>query len=62
MDVIEEIAGINQKELEAGILESALWHSKEKDSARVCMGGLPIELIEGDVICARGPVECDRGS
>lgn len=53
MNIIREIERINQTELDNGIhggLNSS-WHAKYKDSAWVYIGGLSLELTEGDIIC-----------
>ena len=53
MNVIREIAAINERELKEGIVfqPGSSWHHDFKDSAWVNVGGLPYELTEGDVIC-----------
>ncbi|KAF9266243.1 hypothetical protein L218DRAFT_996998 [Marasmius fiardii PR-910] len=48
MNVVKEINRINEAELKLGT--SASWHDEYKDSARIFVGGLNVELTEGDVI------------
>ena len=51
MNVIKEIQRINEVELKRGIPEHQSWHADYKDSAWVFIGGLPLNLTEGDVLC-----------
>ena len=51
MNVVREIQRINEQELKLGVSGKASWHHKYRDSAWVYVGGLPLELTEGDVIC-----------
>jgi len=48
MNVVREINKINERELELGT--SASWHDEYKDSAYIFIGGLHLDLTEGDVI------------
>ncbi|KAH0840174.1 hypothetical protein J3R83DRAFT_1158 [Lanmaoa asiatica] len=48
MNVVREINKINEHELEIGA--SASWHDEYKDSAYIFVGGLHLDLTEGDVI------------
>ncbi|KDN53002.1 RNA-binding domain-containing protein [Tilletiaria anomala UBC 951] len=51
MNNVHEINRINQRELELAVSGGAgSWHDEYKDSAYVFVGGLPLELTEGDVI------------
>lgn len=47
--MVKEINRINEKELELG-LNGASWHDDYKDSAYIFVGGLHVDLTEGDVI------------
>ena len=51
MNVIQEIKRINELEMKANISGGASWHDDYKDTAWVFVGGLPLELTEGDVLC-----------
>ena len=52
MNVVREIQKLNEKELQQGTAkEGSSWHDQYKDSAWVFVGGLPLELSEGDVLC-----------
>lgn len=51
MNVVAEIARINEQELALGVPFAASWHQKYRSSAWVFVGGLPFELSEGDVLC-----------
>ncbi|KAF8558717.1 hypothetical protein OG21DRAFT_1481050 [Imleria badia] len=48
MNVVREINKINERELELGT--TASWHDEYKDSAYIFIGGLHLDLTEGDVI------------
>ncbi|GAA5985109.1 hypothetical protein JCM10908_002526 [Rhodotorula pacifica] len=48
MNQIRHIQKLNEEELKSGT--SASWHDQYKDSAYVNVGGLPVNLTEGDVI------------
>ncbi|POY76431.1 hypothetical protein BMF94_0630 [Rhodotorula taiwanensis] len=48
MNQIRHIQKLNEEELKSGT--TASWHDQYKDSAYVNVGGLPINLTEGDVI------------
>lgn len=50
MNGIKATAKLNQRELEEVIPPSASWHRDYADTAFVYIGGLPLELSEGDVI------------
>lgn len=50
MNGIKATAKLNQRELEEVIPPSASWHRDYDDTAFVYIGGLPIELTEGDVV------------
>ncbi|KAJ1308442.1 hypothetical protein OPQ81_004147 [Rhizoctonia solani] len=49
MNVVKEINAINARELELGS-HGASWHDQYKDSAYIFIGGLHIDMTEGDVI------------
>ncbi|BGP57494.1 hypothetical protein JCM8202_002213 [Rhodotorula sphaerocarpa] len=48
MNQIRHIQKLNEEELKSGT--TASWHDQYKDSAYINVGGLPINLTEGDVI------------
>ncbi|CAE6391484.1 unnamed protein product [Rhizoctonia solani] len=48
MNVVKEINAINARELDLGSQGS--WHDQYKDSAYVFIGGLHVDMTEGDVI------------
>jgi RNA-binding motif X-linked protein 2 len=50
MNGIKATAKLNQRELEEVIPPSASWHRDYDDTAFIYVGGLPLELTEGDVI------------
>jgi RNA-binding motif X-linked protein 2 len=50
MNGIKATAKLNQRELEEVIPPSASWHRDYDDTAFIYIGGLPLELTEGDVI------------
>ncbi|QDS69545.1 hypothetical protein FKW77_007779 [Venturia effusa] len=50
MNGIKATAKLNQRELEEVIPPNASWHRDYADTAFVYIGGLPLELSEGDVI------------
>ncbi|PAV21016.1 RNA-binding Cwf29 [Pyrrhoderma noxium] len=49
MNVVREINKINEKELQLG-LSGVSWHDDYKDSAYIYVGGLHLDMTEGDVI------------
>ncbi|KAG8715707.1 hypothetical protein FRC08_010263 [Ceratobasidium sp. 394] len=49
MNVVKEINAINDRELDLGS-HGASWHDQYKDSAYVFIGGLHLDMTEGDVI------------
>ena len=51
MNVVREIQGLNERELELGVSDTASWHAQYAHSAYVFIGGLDTALTEGDVIC-----------
>lgn len=52
MNVISEIQRINALELSRGLTHTpASWHTKYASSAWINIGGLPLNLTEGDVLC-----------
>lgn len=50
MQSIKQIQRLNQKELDNAVPPSASWHTDYRDTAYVYIGGLPLDLSEGDVI------------
>ncbi|KAI9916793.1 hypothetical protein PsorP6_017086 [Peronosclerospora sorghi] len=51
MNVVAEIQRLNERELALNVPLSASWHDKYRDSAWIFVGGLPLVLTEGDVLC-----------
>lgn len=51
MNVVAEIARINEGELKRGLKLEQSWHYRYKDSAWIYVGGLEPRLSEGDVLC-----------
>lgn len=67
MNVVQEIKRLNEKELARGTGLEGSWHDQYKDSAWVYVGGLDVQLSEGDVLCVmsqwgevRGRLPCLR--
>ncbi|KAI9676285.1 MAG: hypothetical protein M1829_003114 [Trizodia sp. TS-e1964] len=50
MNNIRAVQAANKKELENGVSTEASWHADFRDTAYVFVGGLPLDLTEGDVI------------
>ena len=50
MNTIRQTALLNKRELENAIPPSASWHVDYRDTAWVYIGGLPLDLSEGDVV------------
>ncbi|KAL8540584.1 hypothetical protein ACS0TY_002001 [Phlomoides rotata] len=50
LTLVKRIQNINKKESNLGLSEEASWHAKYKDSAYVFVGGIPFDLIEGDLL------------
>ncbi|RKF61927.1 RNA-binding motif protein, X-linked 2 [Erysiphe neolycopersici] len=50
MNSIRRIRELNQRELELGVSPQASWHTDYRDTAYIYIGGLPLELSEGDII------------
>ncbi len=50
MNTVREIAAINEEELRLGLTDDRSWHAEYASSAWVYIGGLDLELTEGDVI------------
>ncbi len=50
MNAIRQTALLNKRELENAIPPSASWHVDYRDTAWVYIGGLPLDLSEGDVV------------
>ncbi|CCU76740.1 RNA binding domain protein [Blumeria hordei DH14] len=50
MNSIRKIRELNLRELENGISPNASWHVDYRDTAYIYIGGLPMELTEGDVV------------
>lgn len=50
MNKIREIQRLNQRELENTVPPTASWHTDYRDTAYIYIGGLPLELSEGDIV------------
>lgn len=50
MNAIRQTQKLNQRELENATPPSASWHADYRDTAWVYVGGLPLDLSEGDVV------------
>ena len=50
MNSIRNIARLNEAELEKVIPPNASWHTDYRDTAYIHIGGLPLDLSEGDVL------------
>lgn len=49
MNAIRQTALLNKRELENATPPSASWHADYRDTAWIYVGGLPLDLTEGDV-------------
>lgn len=50
MNAIRQTQQLNKRELENATPPSASWHADYRDTAWVYVGGLPLDLTEGDVV------------
>ena len=50
MNSIRTIQELNKRELENNVSTSASWHTDYRDTAYIYIGGLPLDLSEGDVV------------
>ena len=50
MNAIRQTALLNKRELETATPPSASWHVDYRDTAWIYVGGLPLDLSEGDVV------------
>ena len=50
MNAIRQTQQLNKRELENAIPPSASWHADYRDTAYIYVGGLPLDLSEGDVV------------
>lgn len=50
MNAIRQTTLLNKRELENAIPPSASWHVDYRDTAWIYVGGLPLDLSEGDVV------------
>ena len=50
MNSIRTIQELNKRELENNVPPSASWHTDYRDTAYIYIGGLPLDLSEGDVV------------
>ena len=62
MNTVKEIERINARELASGADAASSWHAQYKNSAWVYLGGLPYELVEGDVLCVMSQFGEARGA
>lgn len=50
MNAIRQTQALNRRELENATPPSASWHADYRDTAWIYIGGLPLDLTEGDVV------------
>jgi RNA-binding motif X-linked protein 2 len=50
MQQIQKIQKLNQLELDQGLTDTASWHDQFRNSAYIYVGGLDLNLTEGDII------------
>lgn len=50
MQSIKQIQRLNERELDQAIPPTASWHTDYRDTAYIYIGGLPLDLSEGDVL------------
>ena len=50
MQSIKNVQRLNQRELDAAVPPSASWHTDYRDTAYIYIGGLALDLSEGDVV------------
>ncbi|GAM84225.1 hypothetical protein ANO11243_022190 [Dothideomycetidae sp. 11243] len=50
MQSIKQIQRLNERELDHAIPPSASWHTDYRDTAYIYIGGVPLDLSEGDII------------
>lgn len=50
MNAIRQTQQLNKRELENAIPPSASWHADYRDTAWIYVGGIPLDLSEGDVV------------
>ncbi|KAF2758370.1 RNA binding domain protein, partial [Pseudovirgaria hyperparasitica] len=50
MNAIRRVRELNKRELEAGITPEGSWHVDYRDTAYIYVGGLHLDLSEGDII------------
>lgn len=50
MNKIREVQRLNERELATVVPPNASWHTDYRDTAYIYIGGLPLELSEGDVV------------
>jgi RNA-binding motif protein, X-linked 2 len=50
MNAIRQTALLNKRELEAAVPPSASWHADYRDTAYLYIGGLPLDISEGDIV------------
>ncbi|KAJ5494968.1 Nucleotide-bindingalpha-beta plait [Penicillium diatomitis] len=50
MNAIRQTQALNKRELENAVPPEASWHADYRDTAYIYIGGLPLDLSEGDII------------
>ncbi|KAL1860091.1 hypothetical protein Plec18170_002040 [Paecilomyces lecythidis] len=50
MNAIRQVQALNKRELENAVPPEASWHADYRDTAFIYIGGLPLDLSEGDII------------
>ena len=50
MNAIRQTQLLNKRELENAIPPSASWHADYRDTAYIYIGGIPLDVSEGDVV------------
>jgi RNA-binding motif protein, X-linked 2 len=50
MNAIRQTQLLNKRELENAIPPSASWHADYRDTAHIYIGGIPLDVSEGDVV------------
>lgn len=51
MNTVRQIEKLNADELALGLTDAQSWHMAHRGNAWVYVGGLPLDLTEGDVLC-----------
>ncbi|KAJ5381635.1 uncharacterized protein N7496_004063 [Penicillium cataractarum] len=50
MNAIRQTQALNKRELENAVPPEASWHADYRDTAYIYIGGLPLDLSEGDIV------------